>query len=159
MKKGHIYSYVAGNNYRTNFQPMQVGELLFRYSLTSQPGDWQDARVRQFGWGVGSPLVPVCMDGPKGGSLSSVGSFARVDPPNVLLLTLKRAEDGHGVIARLIETEGRATDFELELPFLSVGEARANNVVEEDIEAVPVREHTISATIRPFGIATIRIRG
>jgi len=158
MTKAHLYSYLMTNNFRTNFQPMQVGEAIFRYSITSGPGDWRGVRARDFGWAIGSPLIPVCMNGPKSGELPAQTSFARVDPPNVLLLTLKRAEDGDGLIARLIETEGRGADVRLELPFVAIAEARANSLVEQDLGAVPARDHTVRTSIKPFGVATIRIR-
>ena len=33
--RGHIYSFVMDSNFRTNFQPVQQGDMLFRYSLTT----------------------------------------------------------------------------------------------------------------------------
>ena len=86
-------------------------------------------------------------------------SFCQVDPPNVLLLTLKRAEDGRGIVVRLIETEGRSVRAEVTLPFLSLTQAHRTNLVEEDQEVLPVTAHSVEATVEPFGICTVRVQG
>jgi len=110
FQRGHIYSYVMDNNFRTNFQPVQVGDLLFSYSFTVDP----EPKPRDFGWGVSNPLIPVCIESPKEGGLPASGSFCDLDEPNVML---KRAEDRDGIVVRLLETEGKRTTVRLRLPF------------------------------------------
>ena len=43
LRRGHIYSYIMNNNFRTNFQPVQVTDALFRYVITTHDGQ-QPAR-------------------------------------------------------------------------------------------------------------------
>ncbi|HDI00653.1 MAG TPA: hypothetical protein ENF74_06695, partial [Firmicutes bacterium] len=155
LKKGHIYSYVMDNNFRTNFQPVQVGDVLFRYCFTVHRGD---LKARDFGWGVSNPLIPVCIEGPKDGRLPKSGSFCEVDEPNVMLLALKRADDGNGLVVRLVETEGRKTVARLQLSFTEVSRAWLVNLVEEDIRPLEVSEGTVRVPIGPFGIATVRVK-
>ncbi len=92
-----------------------------------------------------------------GGALPAAESFAAVDVPNVLLLAFKQAEDGNGLIARLIETEGRPAHVTLSVPRLSMVAAYAANVVEEDQRLLPCTRHTVTADVKPFGFATIRL--
>ena len=155
FKKGHIYSYVIDNNFRTNFQPVQVGDVLFRYCFTVHGGD---LRARDFGWGAANPLIPVCMEGPKGGRLPASGNFCEVDEPNVMLLALKRAEDGDGIIARLVETEGRKTTVRLRLPFVDISQANLTNLVEENQGSLKVSDGIVQVPIEAFGIATVRVK-
>jgi alpha-mannosidase len=81
------------------------------------------------GWAICNPLVPVQVNGKKKGTLDSKMSFCQVDKTNVFLLTLKRAEDGDGIIVRLIETEGKDVTATLTLPHLTIKKAYQTNLV------------------------------
>ena len=158
LKKGYIYSYVMNNNFRTNFQPVQVGEVLFRYSMTSGKGDWMDARARDFGWSASLPLVPVYVTGPSDGPIPAAHSFCRVDAPNIVLLALKQAEDGDGLILRLWETEGKSTEATVHLPFIEVAEAWETNLVEENQSSLPSNGSSLAVPVKASGITTARVR-
>ncbi len=158
LSKGHMYSYVMESNFHTNFRPVQQGDMLFRYSITTHKGGWKEGRPRDFGWAIGNPLIPVCISGEKEGPFSKSMSFGQVDKPNVLLLTLKAAEDGDGIIARLIETEGLACTVTVTLPFLAIHEAYQTNLVEENDKILSPQKHAVSVPVKAFGISTIRIR-
>ena len=106
----------------------------------------------------GNPLISVCMNGRKGGTLPASYSFCSVDVPNVLLLTLKRAEDGDGLILRLIETEGQATTTTVTLPFLRIAQAIQTNLVEENERMLSAREHAVMVPVKAFGITTVRVQ-
>jgi alpha-mannosidase len=81
-----------------------------------------------------------------------------VDRPNVFLLTLKRAENGDGIIVRLIETEGQAVTVSLTLPLLTVEKALRTNLAEENEDEVASAPHQITVPIHPFQTVTIRVR-
>jgi len=157
LAKGHMYSFVMDSNFRTNFQPVQQGDLLFRYALTAHAGDWRTGRPRDFGWGVGNPLSAVLRVGPNEGTLPLSASFCQVDRDHVLVSALKRAEAGDGLIVRLIETTGAAAEVTVTLPFLEIERAYRTNLVEENQTLLPAREHSVAVLIEGFGIATIRL--
>jgi len=158
LKNGYMYSFCLDSNFRTNFQPTQQGDMLFRYSITTHKGDWKDGRSRDFGWSIGNPLIPVSVDGKKKGTLSKSMSFCHVDKPNVLLLTLKQAEDGDGIIVRLVETEGIKVTVTVTLPFITVEKAYQTNLVEENERILSAQKHAVTVPLNPFGITTIRIQ-
>jgi hypothetical protein len=160
LEKGHIYSYAMDNNFRTNFQPAQVADALFRYSLTSYSGDYLDGRASDFGWGVSSALSPVVMSGPQYSTLAPATSFCQVDAPNVRLLTIKAAEDGDGLILRLAESEGREVETLIKLPFLEIKEVVKANLVEEGEEAVSLAfdRRSFRVKLTPHAVITLRCR-
>jgi len=158
VKKGYMYAFVMISNFRTNFQPVQQSDILFRYSVTSQTGDWLSARPRDFGWSAGNPLTAVVVDGPRDKSGPVTASFCRVEPANAFLLTLKRAEDGDGLIARLIETEGKACTARLTLPHLKIDHAIQANTVEKTLGSLPSGPDYVDVPLEAFGISTVRIR-
>ncbi len=84
-------------------------------------------------------------------------SFCSVDKPNVLLTTLKQAENGAGIIIRLIETQGEPTTASVTLPHISVTEATVTNLVEENKARAVFTEHEIRVDLKAFGITTIHI--
>jgi len=179
--QGHIYAFVINSNFRTNFQPVQQDDMLFHYSVTTHKGGWEQGRCRDFGWSAANPLIGVVVDGKRQGTLRKTMSFCQVDRPNVLLLTLKRAEDGPrlrgdelapaeagDLIIRLIETEGQEVTAKVILPHLTIKKAWRTNLVEEiapfDSWSVPENqgelsymEHSVTVPIKAFGISTIRI--
>jgi len=99
-------------------------------------GEVDEGNPRDFGWGVANPLIAVSVEGKQAGPLAMAASCCQVDRPNVFLLTLKRAENGDGIIVRLIETEGQAVTVSLTLPLLTVEKALRTNLAEENEDEV-----------------------
>jgi len=157
VTKGHMYAFVLDSNFRTNFQPVQEGEMLFRYSITTHDGDWEQGRPRDFGWAIGNPPVALYVHGEKERTFGKTMSFCQVDEPNVLLLTLKQAEDGHGTIVRLIETEGKEVTAHVTLPHSTITKAYRTNLAEENQAELAFSPHGITAPVKGFGITTIRL--
>jgi hypothetical protein len=157
VKKGWMYSFVLLNNFRTNFTPTQSGDLLFRYSITSHKGDWKKGRARDFGYSVSLPLLHAGVEGKCEGRLPSTSGFCQTDKPNVLLVTLKRAEDGRGFIVRLLETEGQNTEVTVTLPFLRIRQAMETNLVEEDQRIIPNTIQSFTLEIRAWATGTVRL--
>ena len=158
LVNGHMYAFVMDSNFRTNFQPVQQADILFRYSLATHGGPQANSAHRDFGWSVHNPFIAVVSKGGQQGPLSPQMSFCRLDVPNVFLLTMKRAEDSRGVIVRLIETDGRKTDVTLALPHMKLEKAWRTNLVEEDEKELPCEEQSVTIPMGPFGIATLRLQ-
>lgn len=157
VTKGWMYSLVLLNNFRTNFSPTQSGDLLFRYSVTSHRGDWKRGRARDFGYGVSLPFVHAGLNGRHEGDLGPSAGYCDVDKPNALLLTLKRAEDGRGLIVRLLETEGVPSEVTITLPFLTVSQAFETNLVEEDQRIASCTRKSVTVPLEAWGTATVRV--
>ncbi len=159
VTKGHMYAFAMSSNFRTNFQPVQQSEILFRYSLTSHESDWQDGDCARFGWAVANHFIIDDVRGKKDGPLApDTMNFCSVDKPNVLLTALKLAEDGDGIIIRLIETQGKATTVSIRLPHIEVTDAKETNLVEENKSRTTFAGHEIQANLEAFGITTIRVK-
>lgn len=157
LDRGHLYSYVACNNFRTNFYVSQPGIFLQRYAVAAASGDWRSGRARRFGWGFCLPLVPALVEGPRRGILPEMRAFGSINPPNVALCTIKRAEDGCGTIVRLVETEGKTCEAEVYLPFLDFKHVVQTDVVERGARPLPVDGHRVSVRLRAWGMATLRL--
>jgi alpha-mannosidase len=146
------------SNYQTNFLNVQPSEFVCRYSLASFGENDDGANAARFGHGVVQPPVGVWMKGPRDGSLPGEGSFIEVDAENINLLCLKRAEDGDGLIVRLVETEGRATTASIRLPWVPINEALETDLVERNGGELSCDGDRINVPIRPWAMKTVRVR-
>ncbi|MHC4563345.1 MAG: glycoside hydrolase family 38 N-terminal domain-containing protein [Planctomycetota bacterium] len=158
VTKGHMYSLVLASNFCTNFQPAQQGDLLFRYSLTTHDGDWTTGEPRDFGWARANPLMASVLNRHSEGQRPVTDSFCQIDASNAVLTSLKHAEDGDGLVLRLVETEGKATDATVQLPFVTISEALATDLVERNGQALTCDAHSVTVPVKAFGIATVRLR-
>jgi len=158
MTKGHVYAFVIDSNFRTNFQPVQQSDILFRYSLTSHAGPRTNSQCRDFGWAAHNRLIGYLVSGRREGPLPRRSSFCSLDQSNVWLVTIKRAEDGHGLIVRLIETEGIETMVTLALPHLAVEKAWRTNLVEENLSELACAEHSVTTPVGAFALTTLRLQ-
>ncbi len=133
-------------------------EHVFTYALYPHQEDWRNGTVQQ-AYCLNQPAL--CMQGGEMGEYS----LADTSHTNVMLETVKRAEDGDGWIVRLYETENARTDALLywARPVSSVEEC---NCLEEPIASLAVQEaerdplhaSQIPFTILPYEIKTFRIR-
>lgn len=159
LDRGHIYSYIMAVNFRTNFQPVQVTDALFRHSLTTHGSSSSRLESGEFGRAVANPLVAVAIKGPQNGPLSQSVSFCQLDQPNVVLRTIKAAEDGDGIILRLAETAGQACTVTVKLPRFKIVRAYRTNLVEQNEAEPSHEEHTLRVKMEAHEIATVRLRG
>ncbi len=105
MLNGHVYSYAMNNYWHTNYLAGQGGDMVFRYSITSRRKSDPVASAR-FGFAVSNPLQAVVVGAnPQGPLPAEATSLLTIDEPNVLLIGLKRADQGGGLILRLWEAQ------------------------------------------------------
>jgi alpha-mannosidase len=83
-------------------------------------------------------------------------SLTAVDQPNLVIETIKRAEDDQGLIIRLYETQRKRGPFTLKTGF-PISKAWRTNILEENQEALAVEENQVKGFIKPYQIVTIRI--
>lgn len=114
--------------------------------------DWKMAGTVQEAYRLNQPAFAVC-----GGEMGSSYSLASVDQSNVMLETVKRAEDGDGWILRLYETDNALTNAALTWS-RPIRSAESCNCLEEPGQSMTHQENRISFTIKPYEIKTIRIR-
>jgi hypothetical protein len=131
----------------------------FNYSLTSHDGDWNSGAAVRHGWQHASPLLVVPVTGDATARWTDrQKSFLATDAANVQLTVLKASGiAGRGWVARFIETDGRGTEFELDVSALGVGQAVLCDLVENDGQSLPVKNGKVRVPIRPFSFATVRL--
>ncbi len=104
---------VAGTDYTW----MDQGVQTFRMLLVPHSGSWQDAGVVR----TAEELVtetPILYQGIHPGTRPGAASFLSVDMPDIVVETIKQAEDGEDLIVRSYETAGTPSHATLQFPSL-----------------------------------------
>jgi alpha-mannosidase len=126
------------------------GIQTFTYSFYAWNGSLAESGVVREGYELN---VPVTTAAGAGGQ----GSLFAVDAPNVIIETVKPAEDGSGdVVVRLYEAKHMATATALTTT-LSVKRAAVTNMLEEFEAELPCADGKMALGFRPFEIKTIRL--
>ena len=92
----------------------------------------------------------------KNRELPSRLSFIELNPENLVLAALKKAEDTNEVILRLFETKGEKTSGVLNL-FKAPVSAKMVNLLEEEQEGIDCQGTEIRLEVQPFEIVTIKL--
>lgn len=137
-------------------------EHTFTYSLYPHGEGWRQAgtvreayqlNVPAYVWGAGGAsqqtdscsCVSVC---------PPETSYASVDRSNVILETIKQAEDGKGVILRLYESENARTKMRVYMENLAGKQVYECSLMEERERRIPVEGDSFADVIRPYEIKT-----
>ncbi len=95
-----IYAYLANDWLQRHTSGGSHLDYRFRYAITSYPGGYQSAGVPQMAERYANPIQTLRIP-PQSGCLASHSESFLELPSGQRLLTLKRAEDGQGLIARV----------------------------------------------------------
>ncbi len=127
------------------------GQHSFTYAFTAWEGPFVDSDVVRQGYELN--VKPVVSKG-------AVDRFSAVtvDKANVILDTMKPAEDGSGdIVLRLYEAKKAAAKAEVSLQF-GAAKAYLCDMLENVIEEVPVTDGKIVLPFRAFEIKTVRVK-
>jgi alpha-mannosidase len=128
-----------------------IGTHHLRYALYPHAGGWREANTvaealrfnRPMFWTTGT--APIL-----------AAPLVTAEPANVIIDTIKPAEDGKGFVIRLYESSGAATQAKLGFG-VKVAKLRMSNTLEDDGAMVPLNGNTATLALRPFQIATLRV--
>ncbi len=135
------------------------GEHHFTYSLLPHKGDWTEAGVVQEAFALNSPLCVAESAPATGGTLPFESGFIGAEGVTLALGSLKKAEDGRGLILRLYEPHGARGKSILRFAEEIKKVERVNLLEEADgSRPVPAVEgSTLCVEVRPFEVLTLRL--
>lgn len=127
-----------------------MGKHRFAYAIMPHAGDWRSGGVVAEGYKFNAPLLITA------GSGRPV-SFASVDQPNLVLDTIKKAEDSNATILRLYEAHGGRGMGRVKLNFPHKFAAFCNGM-EEETGPAKIVNGAIEVPFGPFKIVTIKVK-
>jgi alpha-mannosidase len=83
-------------------------------------------------------------------------SFLSLSAPNVLVSTIKRAEDGRGLVLRVYDIEGKDAEATLGF-FVTLGAAEKTNIIEEEGAPMRLGKDGLTVKVGHCAIETFRL--
>lgn len=155
---GTLFAYAMNNYWHTNYPASQGGPatLRFRLSLLG-PGDAAEP-VRR-GWAACDPLYlsPAYTNDTPGPLIAKDRAFFYADK-NMMVVGAKLADDGEGVVVKLLDVAGQARAVGLYPAGYSFKLARRTNFVEQNGDALAVGgDGRASVDLAAWGVAAARL--
>lgn len=151
----HTPSTGTGYSYQ---QQQDFGHHHFTYSIVGHSGQLHEAGIVAKAEQLNQPLVAFAAE-KHSGTLGRTFSMIETDNVNVILKTLKRAEDSNDeYVARFYETTGKASQHVVCTLPADVLRAVETNGMEEEIGRAAYEGHTLNFDIEPFGVKTFRLK-
>lgn len=132
-----------------------MGKHELVYSLYPHSGDYKQAFSYRRAYELNYPLIAELADLHKG-KLTAEHSFIKLEPENLVLSVVKKAEDSNAKIIRAYEIHGRPAEAKLTFAW-PVKSAWETNLLEERKGQLPVIENTVTFSVKPFEIFTLEV--
>ncbi|HEY5329358.1 MAG TPA: polysaccharide lyase family protein [Acidobacteriaceae bacterium] len=155
-KTSTIFSWLMSNYWSTNFMSSQGGDFTFRYAFVSG-ATFNAAQLTRTGWEQMTPLESDPVSASFAPSPIVAASFLKLDNPNVVLSTWKRAESGEGSILRLTEIAGHSETVRLSLPHLQLIRARQCSLLEVCERNLSIDNGSVRLEMKPYEILTMHL--
>lgn len=150
-----VMSWALNNHWFTNFAASQQGVIPFRYRLTTHAGPVDDQAAARFGAEQATP--PVVFRGYAHGA-ETQGSYVEVPESSQVLVTMKPAEDGEGVILRVQSIAESIQSVRIGFPSGAPYAAHLCSSLEETAAPVAVVDGGLTVQVGPYSVQSIRIR-
>ncbi len=123
------------------------------YSLLPHEGDWR-RDVPRAAYDLNNPLIVRHVSNAAG--RTPWRHLAMAHKSNLIIETVKQAEDGNGLVIRLYENSRERGPVTVQFGF-DVAAVQRCNLLEDVRETVPVRHNHIELDVRPYEIITLRV--
>jgi alpha-mannosidase len=133
------------------------GEHEFKYSLYPHAGSWNEETQRE-AYLLNDPIIVYRskVESQRSNVTRHV-SLITCDASNVIIETIKRTEDGNGLIVRLYESQRRRGQVQVKFGS-AVDSAWTTNLLEENESALGVENDSIILNMKPYQIVTLRVK-
>ena len=132
---------------------MELGEHTYTYAVYPHSGDWKKSGIHQRGHEFNHRLFAMQTDGIK--SNTEFTSFT-LDPDNLIVSAIKKAEGDNAVILRFFETKGEKCRATLHMP-RQIKSAECVNLLEEDESKLDISDGKLEMEVNPFEIVTLKL--
>ena len=128
----------------------------FLYSLFPHQGGWREAGVVQAAYALNNSMKAVAIPATPQGALPKAISLINSSAENVIVETVKKAENGEGTVVRLYECYNRRSAVTVSCAG-EIGRVRECDLMENPLADVEVQGHEFTFEIRPYEIKTFLI--
>lgn len=127
----------------------------FVYAMYPHEGDFREGGSIQESYRLNMPLEAFTVE-ENNGILPEAYGTVTSDQENVVVETIKKAEDSDAVIVRMYEAYNRKCTAHISFGF-EVEKAFICNLMEEDDKELELTNHTVTIPVRNFEIVTLKL--
>ncbi|MGH9469283.1 MAG: alpha-mannosidase [Terriglobia bacterium] len=129
----------------------------FTYSMFPHAGGWKEAGTERAGYELNYPVLAFPVE-PHEGSLPLSHSFVQIEPANVILTAIKKAENDNSLIFRFFEFEGKNSQVRLTLPEAATA-AVETSLMEKEENSLPLAPggRLVTTPIGHYEIKSVKI--
>lgn len=136
------------------------GKHHFVYSLLPHAGRWGTQTIAA-AYILNDPFLVSSVSRTPDSQIAEPGmttcqALIRADRPNIVIETIKRAEDGDGLIVRFYESQRQRGEVTLTTGF-PIARAERVNLLEEKQDELTPDDHSVSLFVTPYQIVTLRL--
>jgi alpha-mannosidase len=131
------------------------GKHSIEYALLPHDGPVLESNVTHQGYEYNNPLIGVITT-PHKGALPPAFSFVHLEPSNLILTEVKKAEGSDSWIIQWYDAGGKGGDAVLTLPKTPAGVSMAN-FMEEPGASVPFSKNVVKVRTKPHSVVTVKI--
>lgn len=131
------------------------GKHSMEYALYPHAGSWREGGTVKRAYEYNNDLI-ACPTGTHKGSLPAENSFIKLEPENLILTVLKKAEDSDAWVCQWYDASGMETDGTLTLSKPPV-KVVSSNFLEDEGAPVPFKGNMVSVKTKKNGITTVKI--
>ena len=128
----------------------------FTYSLYPHGANWREAHTIQRGYELNYQLFAEEAARHQG-KLPATHSFLQVQPDNVVVTAMKKAEDDDSMIVRFYEWAGKAADVKMQLPPGAISAAETD-LMERPLANLALHDNVVTVATKPYEIKTVKVR-
>lgn len=150
-----VAAWPLNNYWETNFRASQPGLVEVRYSFSTH-GPFRAADAELEGQqALNPPVTHLVLDD----AAARGGRFVEVEGPDVVVTHVKPAEDGRGMIVRLVNLGAGPAPSKIALPGRAIAKAWACGTLEDNRIELGVAAGSALCQLPPREIRTIRLLG
>ncbi len=132
------------------------GKHVLTYSLLPHQGDLCEGGVIHEAYALNQPLEALEIDG-QAGTLPDAFSLVSCDQKNVIVETVKKAEDSNDMIVRMYEAFDSRCKANITVP-AGFTKAYLCGLMENELEELPLVNNTVTIPVKNFEIITLKFK-
>ena len=131
------------------------GKHTIEYSLYPHGGTWRQAMTIQRGYEFNYPLIGVTTDAHKG-TLPEKNSFVRLQPSNLVLTSIKKAEDSDAWVIQWYDAGDEESQATLTLP-RPVKRVSLSNFLEDEGKELAAEKNVVRVNTKRASVVTLKV--
>ena len=128
----------------------------FTYSLYPHSGDFAQSDVYRMAYALNMPMSAQAI-AKQDGTLADSYSLVNADCDNVIIDTVKKAEDSDDIIVRMFECYNKRANANIHFGF-DVASVEVCDLMENAVEPLDFADNAVKLAVKPFEIITLKVR-